>query len=86
MPRASIAPSLPAERAGRTADDGPAASARRLARAFQDGLGREIEEAMAPESMAPLIEGGFLELDAAGLRATPAGLQRLNAVLAALVV
>jgi hypothetical protein len=35
--------------------------------------------------MAPLIDGGFLELDEEGLRATPAGLQRLNAVLAALV-
>jgi putative oxygen-independent coproporphyrinogen III oxidase len=55
-------------------------------RRFRDALGLEIEEAIAPASMAPLLDGGFLELDEAGLRATPAGLQRLNAVLAALVV
>jgi putative oxygen-independent coproporphyrinogen III oxidase len=53
---------------------------------FRGALGREIEEGIAPASMAPLIDGGFLVLDEEGLRATPAGLQRLNAVLAALVV
>jgi putative oxygen-independent coproporphyrinogen III oxidase len=53
---------------------------------FHQALGSDIEEAIAPASMAPLIDGGFLELDETGLRATPAGLQRLNAVLAALVV
>ncbi len=52
---------------------------------FRQALGCEIEEAIAPSGMAPLIDGGFLELDEEGLRATPAGLQRLNAVLAALV-
>ena len=53
-------------------------------RRFRHALGREIEEVIAPSSMGPLIDGGFLELDDLGLRATPAGLQRLNAVLAAL--
>jgi putative oxygen-independent coproporphyrinogen III oxidase len=52
---------------------------------FRQALGREIEEAIPLSRVAPLIDGGFLELDAAGLRATPAGLQRLNAVLSALV-
>lgn len=33
----------------------------------------------------PLIEGGFVEIDAARLRATAAGRQRLNAILAALL-
>jgi len=44
-----------------------------------------VENAFAPDALAPLIEGGFLELDAAGLRATAEGLQRLNAVLARLL-
>jgi oxygen-independent coproporphyrinogen-3 oxidase len=52
---------------------------------FRHALGREIEEAIAPSRMAPLIDGGFIELDDDGLRATSAGRQRLNAVLAALV-
>jgi putative oxygen-independent coproporphyrinogen III oxidase len=52
---------------------------------FRHALGREIEDAIAPQRLARLIEGGFLALDADGLRATPAGLQRLNAVLAALL-
>lgn len=51
---------------------------------FCHAMGCGIEEAMPPSSMTPLIDGGFLELDEEGLRATPAGLQRLNAVLAAL--
>ncbi len=51
---------------------------------IRQALGREIEEAIPPAAMAPLIDGGFLELDETGLRATPAGLQRLNAVLASL--
>jgi putative oxygen-independent coproporphyrinogen III oxidase len=36
-------------------------------------------------SLPPLIEGGFLALDSLRLAATPAGRQRLNAVLAALL-
>jgi putative oxygen-independent coproporphyrinogen III oxidase len=52
---------------------------------FRHALGREIEEAITPSHLAPLIDGGFIELDDDGLRATSAGRQRLNAVLAALV-
>ena len=36
-------------------------------------------------NLAPLIEGGFLTLDAERLAATAAGRQRLNAVLGALL-
>ncbi len=35
--------------------------------------------------LAPLMEAGYLEVDAGHLRATPAGRQRLNAVLERLV-
>jgi putative oxygen-independent coproporphyrinogen III oxidase len=52
---------------------------------FRHALSREIEEVIAPSRLAPLIDGGFIELDGEGLRATSAGRQRLNAVLAALV-
>jgi len=39
-----------------------------------------------PETrLAPLVEAGFLIADAAGLRATAAGQQRLDAVLRALL-
>ena len=37
------------------------------------------------DAVAPLIEGGFLALDERGVRATDAGRQRLNAVLARLL-
>jgi oxygen-independent coproporphyrinogen-3 oxidase len=43
--------------------------------------GGEIETAFDRARLDPLIGGGFLELDGAGLRATAAGRQRLNAVL-----
>ena len=52
---------------------------------FRHALSQEIEEALAPDRLTPLIEGRFIELDDDGLRATSAGRQRLNAVLAALV-
>jgi putative oxygen-independent coproporphyrinogen III oxidase len=42
-------------------------------------------EALFGRRLDPLLEGGFLEIDAARLRATTAGRQRLNAVLAALL-
>jgi oxygen-independent coproporphyrinogen-3 oxidase len=54
-------------------------------RRFFTILGRDIEDSIAPAALTPLIEAGFLELDAAGLHATPAGRQRLNAVLARLL-
>ena len=52
---------------------------------FRRALGRDIEEAIPPSRLEKLIEGGFIELDDRGLRATSAGRQRLNSVLAALV-
>jgi putative oxygen-independent coproporphyrinogen III oxidase len=52
---------------------------------FRHALGREIEEAIAPDRLGLLIGGGFVELDDEGLRATAAGRQCLNAVLAGLV-
>jgi putative oxygen-independent coproporphyrinogen III oxidase len=52
---------------------------------FQEVTGAAIETAFVPERLGCLIDGGFLVLDAEGLRATPAGRQRLNAVLQALL-
>jgi putative oxygen-independent coproporphyrinogen III oxidase len=52
---------------------------------FRAATGAEIETALDPERLADLVAGGFVRLDAAGLRATAAGRQRLNAVLAALL-
>jgi oxygen-independent coproporphyrinogen-3 oxidase len=46
---------------------------------------REVEDLLG-SALPRLIEGGFLVLDEARLAATPAGRQRLNAVLAALLV
>jgi oxygen-independent coproporphyrinogen-3 oxidase len=51
--------------------------------AFRAETGEDFEAALA--RLAGLQEAGFLTLDAAGLRATPAGRQRLNAVLGALL-
>lgn len=53
--------------------------------AFRAEAGREIEAALDPARLGRLTESGFLVLDDAGLRATAAGRQRLNAVLAALI-
>ncbi|MGH6960517.1 MAG: radical SAM family heme chaperone HemW, partial [Dongiaceae bacterium] len=52
---------------------------------FVAETGCQPEAAFAPAGLHRLIDGGFLVLDAAGLRATPAGLQRLNAVLGELL-
>ncbi len=52
---------------------------------FRGETAIEIESALDPARLQSLIEGGFLVLDANGLRATDAGRQRLNAVLAALL-
>ena len=52
---------------------------------FHAELGEEIEQALDPARLARLAAGGFLVLDDRGLRATPAGRQRLNAVLASLL-
>ena len=50
---------------------------------FRARTGRDIEDALDPARIAQLSE--FLVLDDTGLRATPAGCMRLNAVLAALL-
>ncbi|HKO09311.1 MAG TPA: coproporphyrinogen III oxidase, partial [Alphaproteobacteria bacterium] len=52
---------------------------------FLKTCGMTLETALDGARLVRLIDGGFLELDARGLRATAAGRQRLNAVLAALI-
>jgi len=44
-----------------------------------------LDAPLEPARLDPLIEGGFLTLDGDRLKATPAGRQRLNAVLARLI-
>jgi putative oxygen-independent coproporphyrinogen III oxidase len=53
--------------------------------AFHAETGSEIETMLDPARVARLSDSGFLILDEAGLRATEAGRQRLNAVLAELL-
>jgi oxygen-independent coproporphyrinogen-3 oxidase len=52
---------------------------------FQSATGYTFEKAIERGRLEPLIDGGFLVLDDNGLRATAAGLLRLNAVIAALL-
>ena len=52
---------------------------------FRSQTGVDIAEALDRDRLGALIEGGFLDLEADRLRATPAGRQRLDAVLAALL-
>jgi len=52
---------------------------------FRERLGLDLEDALDPERMKPLLEAGFLALDDEGVVATSAGRQRLNAVLARLI-
>jgi putative oxygen-independent coproporphyrinogen III oxidase len=52
---------------------------------FRVLAGCEPEDAVDAVGLARLIDGGFLVRDAAGVRATPAGRQRLNAVLVQLL-
>ncbi len=52
---------------------------------FQARTGRSLETALVPGRLNPLVDGGFIELDAVGLRATAAGWRVLDAVLADLV-
>ena len=47
--------------------------------------GRPLEAALDAARLGRLIDGGFLRLDEAGLRATAAGRQRLNAVISDLL-
>jgi oxygen-independent coproporphyrinogen-3 oxidase len=52
---------------------------------FQRECGAEPAALLDPARLARLVDGGFLALDESGLRSTPPGRQRLNAVLAALL-
>jgi putative oxygen-independent coproporphyrinogen III oxidase len=52
---------------------------------FVRELGQDIEAALDPDSLARLVDAGFLSLDSERLAATTAGRQRLNAVLSALL-
>ncbi len=56
-----------------------------VARADLEALAGQDAETLFADSLARLIEGGFLTLDEQHLTATPAGRQRLNAVLGALL-
>jgi oxygen-independent coproporphyrinogen-3 oxidase len=53
--------------------------------AFRREAGAEPEQALGERRLKVLAEAGYLELDRAGLRATAAGRQRLNALLGYLV-
>jgi len=52
---------------------------------FRSVAGADPVEALGGARLAPLVEAGFLCVDATHLKATPAGRQRLNAVLERLV-
>lgn len=52
---------------------------------FRRIAGAEPEAVLDPARLERLVNGGFVTLDDAGLRATAAGRQRLNSVLAALL-
>jgi oxygen-independent coproporphyrinogen-3 oxidase len=52
---------------------------------FREVLGYEPEAVLDPAGLGDLSEGGFVALDGEGLRATAAGRQRLDAVLARLL-
>ncbi|MGE5765995.1 MAG: radical SAM family heme chaperone HemW [Bacteroidota bacterium] len=49
--------------------------------AFLSELGASPEALLPPDRLGRLVEEGYLAVDAEGLRATPAGRQRLDAVL-----
>ncbi len=51
---------------------------------FRAATGTKLDDALDPKGLAAMIEGGFAVRDASGLRATPAGLLRLDSVLAEL--
>ncbi|WP_391348267.1 radical SAM family heme chaperone HemW [Azospirillum sp. A23] len=56
----------------------------RLARLTEE-TGRSLDDFVDPAALSRLIDGGFLTRDADRLVATPEGLQRLNAVLGAIL-
>ena len=56
----------------------------RLARLVEE-TGRTLDDFVDPSALSRLIDGGFLTRDADRLVATSEGLQRLNAVLSAIL-
>jgi len=52
---------------------------------FRRAMGRDPEAVFDPARLETLVKGGFLELDARGLRATACGRLRLDAVIARLL-
>ena len=54
-------------------------------KSFAETAGADPVAALGEGKFAPLVKAGFLEIDKARLRATPAGRQRLNAVMERLV-
>ena len=57
----------------------------RPARCSRRSTGADPVEALGEAKLAPLVEAGFLEVDATRLKATAAGRQRLNALLERLI-
>lgn len=53
--------------------------------AFRSATAHEFEDVLEPRRLRRLLDANYLEIDTRGLRATPEGLIRLNAVLAALL-
>lgn len=54
-------------------------------KSFAETAGADPVAALGEGKFAPLVKAGFLEIDKACLRATPAGRQRLNAVMERLI-
>ncbi|MEK9684870.1 MAG: radical SAM family heme chaperone HemW [Rhodospirillaceae bacterium] len=52
---------------------------------FLSASGQNLEATLSEISLAPLIKRGFLEFDQVGLRTTPSGRLRLNAILGTLL-
>jgi oxygen-independent coproporphyrinogen-3 oxidase len=52
---------------------------------FASTAGADPVTALGERRLAPLVKAGYLEVDVTHLRATPAGRQRLNAVLERLI-
>lgn len=52
---------------------------------IEDESGKDWQKTLSPEKIKKLVEGGFLIQSKTGLKATPAGWQRLNALLGYLI-
>ena len=74
----------PAEQAEEALMMGLRLSAGIDAATFEAATGTALDDALDPKGLRAMVEGGFVERDARGLRATREGLLRLDAVLAKL--